>query len=63
MLIPAVSQLPLFVGFSVMLNNLSRHPTVFDSESFLTLTSLAHADPTVTLPIVIGLLKIGRAHV
>ena len=62
MLIPAVSQLPLFVGFSVMLNNLSRHPTVFDSESFLTLTSLAHADPTVTLPIVIGLLSLANAE-
>ncbi|TCD68200.1 hypothetical protein EIP91_011372 [Steccherinum ochraceum] len=62
MLLPAVSQLPLFVGFSLMLNNLSRLPTVFDSESFLTLTSLAHADPTATLPIVIGLLSLANTE-
>lgn len=62
MLIPAVSQLPLFVGFSVMLNRLSQYPTVFDSESFLTLTSLAHADPTLTLPIVIGLLSLANTE-
>jgi len=62
MFIPAVSQLPLFVGFSMMLNSLSRTPTVFDSESFLTLTSLAHADPTATLPIVIGLISLANAE-
>ncbi|THH32934.1 hypothetical protein EUX98_g1273 [Antrodiella citrinella] len=62
MIVPAVSQLPLFVGFSMMLSNVSRAPTVFDSESFLTLASLAHADPTVTLPIVIGLLSLANAE-
>lgn len=62
MLIPAISQLPLFVGTTMMLNNLSRAPSVFDSESFLTLTSLANADPTVTLPIVIGLISYANAE-
>ncbi|KAH8105896.1 60Kd inner membrane protein-domain-containing protein [Cristinia sonorae] len=62
MLLPAISQLPLFVGFSMMLNNLSKTPTVFDSESFLTLTSLAHSDPTLTLPIVIGLISFANTE-
>ena len=34
----------------------STPPTVLDSESFFTLTSLAHSDPTATVPILIGIL-------
>lgn len=62
MLIPPVSQLPLFVGFSMMLSRLSQSPTVFDSESFLTLTSLSHSDPTSTLPIVLGLITLANVE-
>lgn len=62
MLLPAISQMPLFVGTTMVLNNISKAPTVLDSESFLTLTSLAHSDPTVTLPIVIGLLTLANVE-
>jgi len=62
MLIPPLTQLPLFVGFSMVLNRASQSPTVFDSESFLTLTSLSHSDPTLTLPIVIGLITLANVE-
>ena len=62
MLIPMVSQLPLFVGTSMLFSRLSQHPTVFDSESFLTLTSLSHSDPTLTLPIVLGLITLANVE-
>lgn len=54
MLIPPLTQLPLFVGMSMMLSHVSTRPTVLESESFLTLTSLVNGDPTLTLPIVLG---------
>jgi len=54
MLIPVVSQLPLFVGLSMVFGRASIPPSVLDSESFLTLTSLTHGDPTLTLPIALG---------
>jgi len=59
-LIPPLSQLPFFVGFTVVLNRLSQDPTPFDSESFLTLTSLAHPDPTMTLPVLLGFLTMAN---
>ena len=62
MLIPPVTQLPLFVGTSMFLSRLSQPPTVFDSESFLTLTSLSHADPTVALPIALGLVTLANVE-
>lgn len=37
------------------LGRASAPPSVLDSESFLTLTSLTHGDPTLTLPIVLGI--------
>ncbi|KAH9844255.1 60Kd inner membrane protein-domain-containing protein [Rhodofomes roseus] len=58
MLIPPITQLPLFVGFTVILSRASQAPTGFDSESFLTLTSLSHSDPTLALPIVVGLVTL-----
>lgn len=61
-LIPPLSQLPFFVGFTIVLNQLSQSPTPFDSESFLTLTSLAHPDPTMTLPIVLGFLTMANVE-
>ncbi|GBE79688.1 60Kd inner membrane protein-domain-containing protein [Sparassis latifolia] len=60
--IPPLTQLPLFVGFSMMLSRISHPPTVLDSESFFTLTSLAHSDPTVTLPIVLGLVTLANVE-
>lgn len=62
MIIPPLTQLPLFVGFSMVLSRASQPPTVFDSESFLTLTSLAHSDPTATLPIVLGLITLANVE-
>jgi inner membrane protein COX18 len=62
MLVPPVTQLPLFVGSSMFLSRLSQPPTVFDSESFLTLTSLSHADPTATLPIALGIITLANVE-
>ncbi|CCM03167.1 uncharacterized protein FIBRA_05289 [Fibroporia radiculosa] len=62
MLVPPLTQLPLFVGFSLVLNNASQSPSVLDSESFLTLTSLSHSDPTATLPIVLGLITLANVE-
>ncbi|KAI0320673.1 60Kd inner membrane protein-domain-containing protein [Amylostereum chailletii] len=62
MLIPPVTQLPLFVVTSMMFTRAAQAPTPLDSESFLTLTSLAHADPTVTLPIVLGILTLANVE-
>ena len=62
MLVPPLTQLPLFVGSSMFLSRLSQSPTVFDSESFLTLTSLSHADPTTTLPIALGIITFANVE-
>ena len=61
LVIPTLSQLPFFVVFTVVLSRLSTDPTPFDSESFLTLSTLAHPDPTMTLPVILGFLTM--AHV
>ncbi|KDR83652.1 hypothetical protein GALMADRAFT_55296 [Galerina marginata CBS 339.88] len=61
-ILPPLSQLPVFVGFTVVLNRLSVAPTLFDAESFLTLTSLAHPDPTMTLPVVLGFLTMANVE-
>ncbi|KDQ64575.1 hypothetical protein JAAARDRAFT_117940 [Jaapia argillacea MUCL 33604] len=60
MAIPVATQLPLFAATSLVLSNISHAPTPLDSESFLTLTSLAHADPTATLPIALGLITLAN---
>lgn len=62
MLVPPLTQLPLFVGSSMFLSRISQPPTVFDSESFLTLTSLSHADPTATLPIALGIITLANVE-
>ena len=61
-IMPIVTQLPLFVGTSMMLSRASAMPTVLDSESFFTLTSLAHADSTMTLPILLGVITLANAE-
>ncbi|KAF8897626.1 60Kd inner membrane protein-domain-containing protein [Infundibulicybe gibba] len=60
--VPVLSQLPVFVIFTVMLGRLSLDPTPFDSESFLTLTTLAHPDPTMTLPIILGVITMANVE-
>ncbi|THH19991.1 hypothetical protein EW146_g1286 [Bondarzewia mesenterica] len=62
MLLPPLTQLPLFAGTSIMLSHTAQPPTVFDSEAFLTLTSLAHADPTVALPIALGIITLANVE-
>ncbi|KAI0004898.1 60Kd inner membrane protein-domain-containing protein [Russula compacta] len=62
MLIPPLTQLPLFLGSSILFSRLSQPPTVFDSEAFLTLTSLAHADPTAALPIALGIITFANVE-
>ena len=61
-IIPTLSQLPFFVGFTVVLSRLSIDPTPFDSESFLTLSTLAHPDPTMTLPVILGFLTMANVE-
>ncbi|KAI0353609.1 hypothetical protein OH77DRAFT_614700 [Trametes cingulata] len=59
---PIVTQLPLFIGTSMVLSEASRAPTVLDSETFFTLTSLSHADSTLTLPIMLGLITLANVE-
>lgn len=59
---PVLSQLPVFVGLTYLFSHLSVAPTPFDSESFLTLTSLAHPDPTMVMPIVLGCLAMAQVE-
>jgi mitochondrial inner membrane protein COX18 len=60
--IPALAQLPVFVGFTVVLSRLSIDPTPFDSESFFTLSTLAHPDPTMALPVILGFLTMANVE-
>ena len=46
----------------MMLNRASLPPTVLDSESFLTITSLSHGDPTGTMPILLGVLTFANVE-
>ncbi|KAL5530693.1 hypothetical protein ACEPAF_6951 [Sanghuangporus sanghuang] len=62
MLIPAVSQLPLFVFSTAIFSSIATRPTPLDDESFLTLTSLARSDPTGTLPVVLGLVTLANVE-
>ncbi|KAF9008982.1 60Kd inner membrane protein-domain-containing protein [Cyathus striatus] len=61
-ILPPLSQLPFFFGFSVMLSRLSSGDTPFDSEAFLTLSTLAHPDPTMTLPIILGFITMANVE-
>jgi inner membrane protein COX18 len=61
-IVPPLSQLPFFFITTIALGRLSLDPTPFDSESFLTLTTLAHPDPTLTLPIVLGILTMANVE-
>lgn len=61
-IIPPLAQLPVFVGFTLVLSRLSIDPTPFDSESFFTLSTLAHPDPTMTLPVILGFLTMANVE-
>ncbi|KAI6035158.1 60Kd inner membrane protein-domain-containing protein [Pisolithus orientalis] len=62
MLIPPVTQLPIFVGLSILFSRLSQAPTPFDSESFFSLSTLTHADPTGALPIALGFITLANVE-
>ncbi len=62
MLLPPLSQLPVFVITTIALGRLSVDPTPFDSESFAMLSTLAHPDPTMTLPIILGILTMANVE-
>ena len=62
MAIPALTQLPVFVSSSIMFSRLAQPPSVLDSETFLTLTSLVNPDPTATIPILIGLITFANVE-
>jgi inner membrane protein COX18 len=62
MAVPPLTQLPVFVGCSVVLAHISQHPTPLDSESFLTLSTLIHPDPTAALPIALGFITLANVE-
>ncbi|KAI0030706.1 membrane insertase OXA1/ALB3/YidC, partial [Vararia minispora EC-137] len=64
MLIPILAQAPLFVGMSYFFVALARPPAAFilDAESFLSLTSMTHTDPTAALPIALGILTLANVE-
>lgn len=62
MAIPPLTQLPVFVGCSIVLAHVSQHPTPLDSESFLTLSTLVHPDPTAALPIALGFITLANVE-
>ncbi|OCH92940.1 hypothetical protein OBBRIDRAFT_790799 [Obba rivulosa] len=62
MILPPLTQLPLFVGSTIVLSKVAQAPTVLDFESFFTITSLAHPDPTATLPIILGLVTLANVE-
>ena len=62
MVIAPITQLPVFVLTSLTISRACQAPTVLDGESFLTLTSLAHSDPTLTLPIVLGIVTLANVE-
>lgn len=62
MVLPPLAQLPPFFVLTLMLRRLSEDPTPFDAESFFTLTSLAHPDPTMTLPILLGIITMANVE-
>ena len=55
MVLPAITQLPLFIFSTALFSSIATRPTPLDDEEFLTLTSLAKSDPTGTLPVALAL--------
>jgi len=62
MAIPVLTQLPVFVFSSLVFSQLTQPPSILDSETFLTLTSLVNPDPTVTIPVLIGMITFANVE-
>lgn len=62
MAVPALTQLPVFVLSSLVFSRLTQPPSVLDSETFLTLTSLVNPDPTAAIPIFIGMITFANVE-
>ena len=62
MAIPVLTQLPVFVFSSLVFSQLTQLPSVLDSETFLTLTSLVNPDPTVAIPVLIGMITFANVE-
>jgi len=62
MAIPVLTQLPVFVFSSLVFSQLTQPPSVLDSETFLTLTSLVNPDPTVAIPVLIGMMTFANVE-
>ena len=62
MAVPALTQLPVFVFSSLVFSRLTQQPSVLDSETFLTLTSLVNPDPTLTIPVLIGMISFANVE-
>ena len=62
MAIPALTQLPVFVFSSLVVSRLTQPPSVLDSETFLTLTSLVNPDPTAVIPVLIGMITFANVE-
>lgn len=59
---PVLTQLPVFVLSSLVFSRLTQPPSVLDSETFLTLTSLVNPDPTAAIPILIGMITFANVE-
>ncbi|KAH8113238.1 hypothetical protein DFH11DRAFT_1600910 [Phellopilus nigrolimitatus] len=62
MLVPALTQLPLFVVSTALFSSLAIRPTPLDDEAFLTLTSLARPDSSGALPVALGLVTLANVE-
>ncbi|KAF9780144.1 60Kd inner membrane protein-domain-containing protein [Thelephora terrestris] len=60
--VPVLTQLPVFVLCSLVFSRLTQPPSVLDSETFLTLTSLVNPDPTAVIPILIGMITFANVE-
>lgn len=61
-IIPIITQIPVFVAMSMLCARIAAPPTPLDGESFLTLSTLAHTDPTMVLPVVVGMLTLANVE-
>ncbi|KAJ7764973.1 60Kd inner membrane protein-domain-containing protein [Mycena maculata] len=62
MVVSPATQLPVFIVMTTVFSRLAQDPTPFDSEAFFTLTTLNHADPTWTIPIILGMVTMANVE-
>jgi inner membrane protein COX18 len=62
MAVPVLTQLPVFVFSSLVFARLTQPPSVLDSETFMTLTSLVNPDPTAAIPVLIGMITFANVE-